>query len=559
MADMQAFFQVPLKPTSSLAWHRILSPTTSIKVSPVALGGSSYFVRNEDAAALLDTFHSLGGNFIDTSNDCNAGESERLIGEWMEARSIRDHMVVATKFSSGFIRDQRDKVPLHQGNKHGYTPFSVHQRRWNAAYRDMEAEIIPMCEDQGMAIVPWGVLSGGQLMTAKQREEASKNPEARKGYGQDEKYIRVSKVLERIANTKGVTLHAVALAYLYQQSTYVAPIVGMQTVEHVRALNDAVEVRLSDDEVTAIHEASAFLYQSETRPYSTRLGAADVENTRMAGWINAPPKQPYWYKFEDVNNFAASTIWDADTGFGDYRVGEDSYVINGPFANHTLSFSPATNNTLSCLSRDFDAGRFVGANQTYLDESFVMTNCSVAWDCWASQPPRSAYAGVGGTIEDATLSPGYSEAEGGPRPSSDNLFTHNIIVADNCHAKIMTGKYSTSAYLIDMGSDTGTFVNHGKRGNEKDNFQKLPPFEPVQVESGAEIRLGKDPMFWNYRDTQILCVPAIWSLVIEPVDAAYDKKCEEALRGVPVVRDPVPQHATPGRPAAGSGWTAINR
>ncbi|KKY27160.1 putative norsolorinic acid reductase [Diplodia seriata] len=410
MADMQAFFQVPPKPTSSLAWHRILSPTASIKVSPVALGGislgsawSSYFGQNEDAAALLDTFHSLGGNFIDTSNDYNAGESERLIGEWMEARGVRDQMVVATKFSSGFMRFQRDKVPLHQSNftgnsakslhvsvkqslknlrtdyvdilyvhwwdaatsveelmthlhalvmarqvlylgasdmpawvvvkanayarQHGYTPFSVYQGRWNAAYRDMEAEVIPMCEDQGMAIVPWGALDGGQLMTAKQREEASKNPEARKGYGQDEKHIRVSEVLERIANAKGVTLQAVvsihpytllskrslkpaiqALAYLYQQSTYVVPIVGVQTVEHVRALNDAVEVRLSDDEATAIHEASAFvplfpvsfLYQSETRPYSTRLGASDVENTRMAGWINAPPKQPPFKPHADM-------------------------------------------------------------------------------------------------------------------------------------------------------------------------------------------------------------------------------------------------------------------
>ncbi|KAL0253251.1 hypothetical protein SLS55_010223 [Diplodia seriata] len=465
MADMQAFFQVPPKPTSSLAWHRILSPTASIKVSPVALGGislgsawSGYFGRNEDAAALLDTFHSLGGNFIDTSNDYNAGESERLIGEWMEARGVRDQMVVATKFSSGFMRFQRDKVPLHQSNFAGNSAKSMHVSvkqslknlktdyvdilyvhwwdaatsveelmthlhalvmarqvlylgasdmpawvvvkandcRWNAAYRDMEAEIIPMCEDQGMAIVPWGALDGGQLMTAKQREEASKNPEARKGYGQDEKHIRVSEVLERIANAKGVTLQAVALAYLYQQSTYVVPIVGVQTVEHVRALNDAVEVRLSDDEVTAIHEASAFvplfpvsfLYQSETRPYSTRLGAADVENTRMAGWINAPPKQPsfkphadipkYWYKVENAKSLTASTIWDANRSFDGNGVGEDSYVIDGPFANHTLKISPATNNTLYCISQGFNAGRFVEVNYTYLDGCFAPTNYSVA-------------------------------------------------------------------------------------------------------------------------------------------------------------------------------------
>ncbi|EKG22489.1 Aldo/keto reductase [Macrophomina phaseolina MS6] len=380
---MDQFFQPPPKPTLPLAWHRILSPTASVRVSPVALGGisigsawSSYFGYNEEAFSLLDTFHSLGGNFIDTSNDYNAGESERLIGEWMESRLVRDQMVIGTKFSSGYMRYQRDHVPLHQSNftgnsakslhvsvnqslrnlrtdyidilyvhwwdattsveelmthlhalvmarqvlylgasdfpawvvvkantyarQHGLTPFSVYQGRWNAAFRDMEAEIIPMCEDQGMAIVPWAALGGGQLLTKAQREAAAKDPKARGGYGQEEKHRQVSEVLERIANAKGVTLQAVALAYLYQQSTYVIPIVGVQTVEHVRAMGDGTKVMLSDEEIAEIHRVStfvplfpiSFLYQSELRPYSTRLGAADVENTRMAGWIDAPPKQP---------------------------------------------------------------------------------------------------------------------------------------------------------------------------------------------------------------------------------------------------------------------------
>lgn len=73
----------------------------------------------------------------------------------------------------------------------------------------MEAEIIPMCEDQGMAIVPWAALGGGQLLTEVQREAAAKDPKARKGYGQDEKEMRVSEELERIANANGVTLQAV--------------------------------------------------------------------------------------------------------------------------------------------------------------------------------------------------------------------------------------------------------------------------------------------------------------------------------------------------------------
>ena len=46
---------------------------------------------------LLDAFYAAGGNFIDTTNNFQDGESEEFIGEWMEARGLRDQMVIATK------------------------------------------------------------------------------------------------------------------------------------------------------------------------------------------------------------------------------------------------------------------------------------------------------------------------------------------------------------------------------------------------------------------------------------------------------------------------------
>ncbi|KKY27161.1 putative amino acid transporter [Diplodia seriata] len=120
----------------------------------------------------------------------------------------------------------------------------------------------------------------------------------------------------------------------------------------------------------------------------------------------------YWYVFEDANSLTASIIWDAYMGFGDNGVGEDSYIIDGLFANHTLNISPVINNTLYCLSRDFNADRFVEVNYTYIDQCFATTNHSVAWDCWARQSHDLAHDGVGGTIEDAILSPGGNVALG---------------------------------------------------------------------------------------------------------------------------------------------------
>jgi aryl-alcohol dehydrogenase-like predicted oxidoreductase len=73
----------------------------------------------------------------------------------------------------------------------------------------MEAEIFPMCEDQGMAIVPWAALGGGQLITAEQRKAKESDPDARQGYGLSETDVKVSEVLEKIADEKETTLQAV--------------------------------------------------------------------------------------------------------------------------------------------------------------------------------------------------------------------------------------------------------------------------------------------------------------------------------------------------------------
>lgn len=91
--------------------------------------------------------------------------------------------------------------------RNGLTPFSLYQGRWNAAFRDMESEIIPMCEDQGIAIVSWASLGGGQLVSTEQREKLENDPTVGKGfYKASEDDIKVCKVLEGIASSKKATL-----------------------------------------------------------------------------------------------------------------------------------------------------------------------------------------------------------------------------------------------------------------------------------------------------------------------------------------------------------------
>jgi aryl-alcohol dehydrogenase-like predicted oxidoreductase len=125
-------FAPPPKPKTALSWHRVLCPTANVKVSPIALGGisignswSKLFGKSEDPFPLLDAYYNLGGNFIDTANTYNSEESEKLIGEWMEKRGVRDQMVVATKYGAGYRAYNRENEPL-QSNFTGPSAKSMH-------------------------------------------------------------------------------------------------------------------------------------------------------------------------------------------------------------------------------------------------------------------------------------------------------------------------------------------------------------------------------------------------------------------------------------------------
>lgn len=88
---------------------------------------------------------------------------------------------------------------------HGLTQFSVYQGLWNASDRDIEREIVPMCEAEGMALAIWGSLGQGRFKSRAQRESG----EGRTFFKPTEKEIKISDRLEDIANKRGTTITSV--------------------------------------------------------------------------------------------------------------------------------------------------------------------------------------------------------------------------------------------------------------------------------------------------------------------------------------------------------------
>ncbi|RAL12186.1 aldo/keto reductase [Aspergillus homomorphus CBS 101889] len=180
---------------------------------------------------------------------------------------------------------------------HGLRPFSVYQGKWNAGFRDMEREIIPMCRDQGMAVAPWAPLGQGRFRTAEARKKAQ-HEGSNRGAQPSEADLKISEVLEKVAGRKGTNLYAIALAYLRYKQPYVFPIVGQRKVEHLKANIEALKVELSREEIREIDLAAPFdpgfpmtmLFGGNDK-YDIGFTAADVSLTKWAAHIDAPAPQ----------------------------------------------------------------------------------------------------------------------------------------------------------------------------------------------------------------------------------------------------------------------------
>ena len=139
----------------------------------------------------------------------------------------------------------------------GFRQFVVYEGRWSAADRDFERDILLMCKAEGMGMTPWGALGGGNFKSEKQREVAKAQGQGR-NMPATEREIKVSKVLEKIADRKGTLITSVALAYVMHKAPYVFPVIGGRKVDHLKGNIEALSLELSKAELDEIEGAAEF-------------------------------------------------------------------------------------------------------------------------------------------------------------------------------------------------------------------------------------------------------------------------------------------------------------
>jgi aryl-alcohol dehydrogenase-like predicted oxidoreductase len=303
-------------------------PGTDLTVSDLCLGGNVFgWTADEPTSfAVLDRFEdatpSTEAPFVDTAESYGQGESERILGNWMVSRGIRDRMVVATKvspgdkehpLSAGEIRAAAERslrnlgtdridlyyahyddatTPLEEtlrafdelvregkvryiaasnysaarltealeiSDRLGLARYVALQTHYNLMERPaFEGELRDVAEARGLGVLPYFALARGFLTGKYRAGEQVDSPRA----GRASEYVgetgdRVLAALAQVAEAHGAPMPAVALRWLADQPTVVAPIASGRSVEQLAQLLPMQDLVLTDEQRRLLTDASA--------------------------------------------------------------------------------------------------------------------------------------------------------------------------------------------------------------------------------------------------------------------------------------------------------------
>jgi aryl-alcohol dehydrogenase (NADP+) len=144
---------------------------------------------------------------------------------------------------------------LHLADAHGWTRFVSMQNYYNLAYREEEREMLPLCRDEGIGVIPWSPLARGRL--ARPWDETTNRSEndafGQRLYTEAADRAVVERVAE-VASERGVPMAQVATAWMLSKPVVTAPIIGATKPHHLSDAVAAVDLVLSDHELARLEE-----------------------------------------------------------------------------------------------------------------------------------------------------------------------------------------------------------------------------------------------------------------------------------------------------------------
>jgi 1-deoxyxylulose-5-phosphate synthase len=147
---------------------------------------------------------------------------------------------------------------LFTAKENGWHRFISMQNHYNLVYREEEREVIPLCIDQGLAVLPWSPLARGFLTGSRNRDGGSTQRFQTDGFAKQlyftEADFKIADTVAAVARERGVTPAQIACAWILQAPGVTAPIIGATKAHQLSELIAAVDVKLTADEVAALEK-----------------------------------------------------------------------------------------------------------------------------------------------------------------------------------------------------------------------------------------------------------------------------------------------------------------
>ena len=146
---------------------------------------------------------------------------------------------------------------LATSRAHGWTPFVSMQPQYNLVYREEEREMLPLCRDQGIGVIPWsplarGFLAGGRANPGEGNTERARTDEFSARLYYREPDFAVVDAVSQVAKARGVSNMQIALAWVLGRPGVTAPIIGTSKAHHLKDALAALDLTLSPEETAAL-------------------------------------------------------------------------------------------------------------------------------------------------------------------------------------------------------------------------------------------------------------------------------------------------------------------
>ncbi len=148
---------------------------------------------------------------------------------------------------------------LYVADLHGWTRFVSMQNHYNLVYREEEREMIPLCQDQGIGVIPWSPLARGFLAGNRSRDKGGDTTRSQSDefahhmYYTDADFAVVDRV-STLAERYGVTNAQIALAWLLHRPGVTSPIVGASKMPHLEQAVAALDIALTGEDMAYLEE-----------------------------------------------------------------------------------------------------------------------------------------------------------------------------------------------------------------------------------------------------------------------------------------------------------------